>query len=101
MVFVISSTREVTNDDETTYGVKDLLTNVNFTVNGEDMDDVVDLSNSGSGVEWHELVMAGFALPAGNVEITIKSNSGKNALMPQVRNISLFSSEVITLAVEE
>lgn len=95
--FVISSTLEVENEDETTYGVKDLLTNVGFFVNGERMEEEIDLENDGLGVNWHHLVMAGFALPAGDVTIEIKSQSGKNNMMPEVRSIGVFSSEVATI----
>lgn len=84
------------------YGVKDLLNNVTFIVNGENMEeDDVDLLNNGNGVEFHHLIMAGFALPEGNVTVEIKSNSGKNALMPQVRAITFYSSAVLTVASEE
>ena len=84
------------------YGVKDLLNNVTFIVNGENMEeDDVNLVNSGDGPEFHHLIMAGFALPEGNVTVEIKSNSGKNALMPQVRAITFYSSAVLTVASEE
>lgn len=96
--FVISSVRETKVDDEVTYGVKDLLANVDFIVNGETMEETVDLENSSSDPEWHHLVMSGFALPAGDVTVTIKSKSSKAAMMPQLRNISLFSSKVLSLA---
>ena len=97
--FVISSTRESKDaDGETVYGVKDILSNVGFIVNGEVMEDVLDLNNSDGQVEWHHLVMAGFALPAGNVNITISNNSGKAAFMPQVRNITVFTSAPVSIA---
>lgn len=98
--FVVSSVKETTENDETVYGVKDLLTNVDFIVNGETMEEEIDLENSGSDVEWHHLVMSGFALPAGDVTITIKSKSGKSSLMPQLRNVHLFSSQALALAGE-
>lgn len=98
--FVISSVKETTKDDETTYGVKDLLTNVDFIINGETMEEDIDLANSSGNPEWHHLVMAGFALPAGDVTITIKSKSGKVSSMPQLKNVHLFSSQVLTEAVE-
>ena len=83
------------------YGVKDLLNNVTFIVNGENMEeDDVDLLNNGNGVEFHHLIMAGFALPEGNVTVEIKSNSGKNALMPQIQKVSFFSSAVLSVAEE-
>ena len=93
--FVISSGNESTVEGETVYGVENLLANVDFVINGEKMDEIVDLTNDGNGQEWHHLVMAGFALPEGNVTIQIKSQSGKNALMPDVRNISFFASAPI------
>lgn len=106
--FVISSeyktevTGEEGEDPIEEYGVKDLLNNVTFIVNGENMEeDDVDLINNGNGVEFHHLIMAGFALPEGNVTVEIKSNSGKNALMPQMQKVSFFSSAVLTVASEE
>lgn len=94
--FVISSVRETTENDETVYGVKDLLTNVDFIVNGETMEEEVNLENTGSEVEWHHLVMSGFALPAGDVTISIKSKNGKASYMPQLRNIHLFSTQALS-----
>ena len=94
--FVISSSLETEGEDGTIYGVKDLLNNVTFLVNGETMEETIDLENDGSGVNWHHLVMAGFALPAGDITIEIKNQSGKNKMMPEVRNISVFSSETLT-----
>jgi hypothetical protein len=83
------------------YGVKDLLNNVTFVVNGENMEeDDVNLLNSGDGPEFHHLIMGGFALPEGEVILEIKSNSGKNALMPQIQKISFFSSAVLSVAEE-
>ena len=103
--FVISSEykQEVTDGDETyeEYGVKDLLNNVTFTVNGEVMEeDEINLLNSGDGPEFHHLIMAGFALPEGDVTLEIKNNSGKNALMPQIQKISFFSSEILSVVEE-
>lgn len=98
--FVISSVKETTKDDETTYGVNDLLSNVDFIINGETMEDEIALANSSGDPEWHHLVMSGFALPAGDVTITVKSKSGKQSYMPQLRNVHLFSSQVLTEAVE-
>lgn len=98
IVFTISSSYKVTNEDgDDVYGVTDLLSNVNFVVNGEVMDDVVDLPNNGDGLEWHKLVMSGFAIPAGPISVTISSNSGKQAMMPQVQNITFFSSQALSL----
>ena len=101
--FVISSEYQtiVVEDDEeiSEFGVKDLLNNVTFIVNNETMEeDEIDLINEGNGPEFHHLIMAGFALPEGDVTIEIKSNSGKNALMPQIQAINLFSSAVLYIA---
>lgn len=96
IAFCISSSMETVVEDETVYGVKDLLSNVSFIINGETMDEEIDLPNDSGDIEWHHLVMSGFALPAGTVKITIKNNSGKNACMPKLRNIALFSSEIMT-----
>lgn len=93
--FLVSSTKETKQGQETVYGVKSLLEDVDFIINGETMEGDVTLPNSSGEVEWHHLVMNGFALPEGEVTITIKSKSGKNSSMPQLQNISLFSSEAL------
>ena len=94
--FVISSEHANEKEDGMTYGVEKLLSNVSFIINGEVMEDEdIDLLNGGNGVEWHHLVMAGFALPAGHITIEIKNNSGKADLMPEVRNISAFTSQPV------
>ena len=100
--FVISSEREGKDSaGETIYGVQDLLSNVNFVINGALMEDVIDLPNSGNGQEWHHLVMAGFALPVGSVNVTISVESSKAALMPQLQSITLYSSAVLSAPVAE
>ena len=101
IVCTISSEYKKKENDEDVYGIKDLLSNIGFVVNGEVMDDVVDLPNSGEGQEWHKLVMSGFALPEGKVNVTISSLSGKNAMMPQFKNITFYSSEVLSDVAEE
>ena len=63
-------------------------------------EDGVNLLNGGDGPEFHHLIMGGFALPEGEVTLEIKSNSGKNALMPQIQKISFFSSAVLSVAEE-
>lgn len=100
IIFRISSTYAYLNKDGDVerYGVKDLLTNVNFTVNGQTMEDEVDLKNAKGEPEWHNLVMRGFALPQGRVTVEIKSMSNKAALMPQVRSISFISSAAMSIA---
>ena len=100
IVFTISSEYKTTEDGEDVYGVKDLLSNVGFVVNGERMEDVVDLENGGNGPEWHKLVMSGFALPVGDVNVTISSTSGKNAMMPQLKDITFYSSQKLALPQE-
>lgn len=99
IAFVVSSQNIYTENEEEKYGVKELISNVNFIINGQTMDDsAVDLVNStSSSPEWHNLVMAGFALPAGDVKVTIQSINGKNALMPNIKNIAFFSSQPLTL----
>lgn len=83
-------------DDE--FGIKDLLSNVQFVINGETMEEEgIDLVDEG----WHHLLMVSFALPEGDVTVQMKSSSGKNALMPQVRTITFYSSAVLTVASEE
>lgn len=97
IVFTVSSEYNTTKDGEDVYGVEDLLSNARFVVNGETMEEVVALENSGSGPEWHKLVMAKFALPEGKVSVSITSISGKNAQMPQLKNITFFSSQKLSI----
>ena len=93
IVFTISSDYKVTENEEDVYGIKDLLSNVGFVVNGERMEDVVDLPDQ----EWHQLVMSGFALPDGPVNVTISSDSSKKAMMPKIKNITFYSSQPLSL----
>ena len=97
IVFLISSEYKKVENEEEVYGVKDLLSNAGFVVNGEAMEEEVNLENGGSGPEWHQLVMSGFALPAGKVNVTISNASGKNAMMPQLQSITFFSSQKLSL----
>ena len=101
IVFTLSSEYKVTEEDGDVYGVKDLLSNSGFVVNGEAMEEVINLENSGPGQEWHQLVMSGFALPAGPVNVTISSASGKAAMMPQLKSITFYSSKPLSLPSEE
>ena len=94
--FVISSEYSKETEDGTKYGVENLLENVDFIINGVTMEEMLNLPNSGNGVEWHHLVMGGFALPEGRVTIEIKNTNNKGSLMPQVRNISVFTSGTVT-----
>ena len=97
IVVTLSSEYKTKVDGEDVYGITDLLSNIGFVVNGEVMDDVVDLPNGGNGPEWYKLVMSGFALPEGKVNVTISSTSGKNAMMPQIKNITFYSSETLSI----
>ena len=102
IVFTISSSYKTTTEDgDDVYGVSDLLSNSGFVVNGEAMEEVINLENSGPGQEWHQLVMSGFALPAGPVNVTISSASGKAAMMPQLKSITFYSSKPLSLPSEE
>ena len=95
--FVISSEYESQDADKNTvYGVADLLSNVSFVINGSLMEDVIDLANAGNGQEWHHLVMAGFALPVGPVNVTISAESSKAKMMPQLQSITFYSSAVLS-----
>ena len=98
IAFVISTQNKYVESGEDKYGVKDLLSNVNFMVNNQIMEEEINLVNAnGEAPEWHILTMVGFALPAGDVNISIQSINSKNALMPQVKNIAFFSSQPLTL----
>ena len=101
IVFTLSSEYKVTEEDGDVYGVKDLLSNSGFVVNGEAMEEVINLENSGPGQEWHQLVMSGFALPAGPVNVTISSASGKAAMMPQLKSITFYASQPLSMPAQE
>ena len=97
IAFVVSSQNKYQENNEEKYGVKDLLSNVNFIINNQTMEDDVNLANKdGESPEWHELVMVGFALPAGEVNVSVQSVSEKSAMMPQIKNIAFFSSQPLT-----
>ena len=90
--------KAASGDEDEEFGIKDLLSNVQFIVNGETMEEEgVELVEEG----WHHLVMVSFALPEGEVNVQMKSNSGKNALMPQLKSMTFFSSAVLSIAEEE
>ena len=97
IVFTISSEYKVTEDGKDVYGIKDLLSNVGLVVNGEKMDDVVDLPDE----NWYQLALTGFAIPAGNVEVTLSNVSGKNSMMPKIRDVTFYSSQRLSLPDEE
>ena len=101
IVFTLSSEYKVTEEDGDVYGVKDLLSNAGFVINGEAMEEVINLENSGPGQEWHQLVMSGFALPAGPVNVTISSASGKAAMMPQLKSITFYASQPLSMPAQE
>jgi hypothetical protein len=89
--------KAASGDEEEQFGIQDLLSNVQFTVNGETMEEEgVELVEEG----WHHLVMVSFALPEGEVSVEMKSTSGKTALMPQLRSMTFFSSAVLSIAEE-
>ena len=84
-------------EEEDEFGIKDLISNVQFVVNGETMEEeAVNLVEEG----FHHLVMVSFALPAGDVTVEMQSTSGKNALMPQLKGITFYSSQVLSVAEE-
>ena len=89
--------KEASGDDEEVSGIQDLLSNVTFVVNGETMEEEGIMLDNDS---WHHLLMISFALPEGDVTVEMKSTSGKNALMPQLKGISFYSSAVLSLASE-
>ena len=90
--FLLSTEYEYKVDGETEVGIKELLSNVTFVVNGQTMEEEgINLNGDG----WHHLVMVGFALPEGDVTVKMQSNSGKNAMMPLLKNITFHSSAVL------
>lgn len=93
--FVVSSNYQEEDKYVTT---AKLLNNVNFKVNTQLMDENIDLENKiGTAKEWHHIVMSNFALPAGKINIEISSIAGKEAFMPDIRNITVFASAGVTL----
>ena len=90
-------TAAATEEDEDEFGVKDLISNVKFTINGENMEEQgVDLVAEG----FNHLIMARFALPAGDVTVEIENLSGKEALMPQLKGITFYSTQKLSVAQE-
>ena len=91
-------TPAASEEDEDEFGIKDLISNVKFTINGENMEEKgVDLVNEG----FNHLIMARFALPAGDVTVEIENLSGKAAMMPQLKGIAFYSTQQLSLAAEE
>ena len=97
IVVTVQTEYSVTEGDDEVYGVKDLLSNMQVVVNGETMDDVVDLP----GQNWYKLAITGFALPEGDVNVTISSVSGKNKMMPQIKNVTFYSSAALSIVEAE
>ena len=88
-------TPAASEEDEDEFGIKDLISNVKFTINGESMEEKgVDLVNEG----FNHLIMARFALPAGGVTVEMESLSGKAALMPQLKGIAIYSTQQLSIA---
>ena len=88
-------TPAASEEDEDEFGIKDLISNVKFTINGESMEEKgVDLVNEG----FNHLIMARFALPAGDVTVEMESLSGKAALMPQLKGIAFYSTQQLSIA---
>lgn len=95
VVFTIYSNYQPKNaDGEEIDEIEDILSSVNVTVNDEKMDDVLTLTRSG----WYKLAFEGFALPEGDVTVTFASVSGKTAMMPLLKNVTFYSSAVLTAA---
>ena len=91
-------TPAASEEDEDEFGIKDLISNVKFTINGENMEEKgVDLVNEG----FNHLIMARFALPAGDVTVEIENLSGKAAMMPQLKGIAFYSTQQLSLAAEK
>lgn len=96
--FEIATEYVTKTDDGEEFGIKDLISNVQFIVNGVTMDEEgVDLVKEG----WHHLVMVSFALPVGDVTVNVSSISGKTVLMPWLKSITFYSSAVLQLVPEE
>ena len=54
--------------------------------------------DSDGEIEFHHLVMTGFAIPQGDLVISVNAINGKQAFMPNVRNISVFANATIANA---
>ena len=95
--FLLNSTYKTGTGTKTKYGSEDLLGNVNFKVNGNLMEEDVDLLNDGQGQNWHHLVMSGFAIPKGQITIEIASIKNKTAFMPDIKNIVVSANAALAL----
>ena len=94
--FVISS--GYANNDN--FDTEDILGNVNFKVNNNTIEggNIVLKNDSEGDVEFHHLVMTGFAIAEGDLSVSVNAISGKTAYMPYVRNISVFANANISFA---
>ena len=98
IVFTVATEYEYEDEyGDTEFGIKDLLSNVQFIINDEVMEEEVDFEEGG----WHKLVMFSFALPEGDLTIEIKNNDGKAKMVPQLKDITLYSSAIIEAKAEE
>ena len=84
----------------TTFDTEDILGQVNFKVNNNTIEgnNIVLKNDSEGEVEFHHLVMTGFAIPEGDLKISVNAISGKTAYMPNIRNISVFADATIAQA---
>ena len=94
IVFRVSSPYSKTENGETTYGVKDLFSYVNFKVNDIPMDGEVDLLNDGEEQQWHLIVMKNFALAEGEYKVEVSPIAGKGEYMPDIRSITVLTNKV-------
>ena len=101
IIFRLSSSYSKTEDGETTYGIKDLFSYINFKINGIVMDGDVDLPNSSEDQEWHLLVMKNFALAEGQYKVEISPIADKGEYMPDIRSISVLTNKVQASLVEQ
>ena len=93
--FVISS--GYSNNDK--FDTEDILDKVSFKVNNNKIEGgSITLKNEEGDVEFHHLVMTGFAIAEGDLKISVNAVSGKTAYMPFVRNISVFANANLAVA---
>ena len=95
--FVVSSSYKSGTGTKVKYGVEDLLGSVNFKINNNAMEGTVNLENDGKGQNWHHLVMAGFAIAKGQINIEISSIKNKTEMMPDIKNIVITANSNISV----
>lgn len=95
--FVLNSTYKTGSGTKTKYGTEDLLGVVNFKINGNAMEDTVNLENDGKGQNWHHLVMGGFAIAKGQITIEISSMKNKAECMPEINKIVLTANAPLAI----